>query len=150
MAIFTQKQRLSFKHCDPAGLVFHPRYVEMVSDTVEAFFADILGWSYKDMHGPDDSAVPTININMDLKSPAYLHDELTLSLTILHLGNSSVKINVIGTVANDSVEKFNAISTMVRVKRTEDGGADNANRGMVSAPWPDDVRAKMQPYVTAG
>lgn len=144
MARFQQKIRLSFKHCDPAGLVFHPRYVEMVSEVVEAFFADILDWNYKVMHGPDNSAVPTINLNMDLKSPAYLHDELTLTLSILHLGNSSAKFNVIGTVDGDPDEKFNAVSTMVRVVRTD--GVDG-NNGMIPTPWPDAVRAKMQDYV---
>ncbi len=144
MAIFTQKIRLSFRHCDPAGLVFHPRYMEMVSECVELFFADILGWSYKTMHGPDDSAVPTVNINMDLKSPAYLHDELTLQLTITHLGTSSMKVNVVATVDGDADEKFNATSTMVRVKRNTD---NNGNKSMVAAPWPDEVRAKMLDYV---
>ena len=144
MAVFTQHIRLSFKHCDPAGLVFHPRYVEMVSETVEAFFADILGWSYKDMHGPDNSAVPTVNINMDLKSPAYLHDELTLSLKITHLGTSSVKMNVVATSDGDPDEKFNATSTMVRVIRQD--GRDG-NLGMTPAPWPEHVRDKMKDYV---
>lgn len=144
MAVFTQKVRLSFRHCDPAGLVFHPRYVEMVSETVEAFFADVLGWSYKEMHGPDDSAVPTVNLNMDLKAPAYLHDELTLSLTITHLGNSSAKFNVVATVEGEADEKFNATSTMVRVKRS---AGEDENKGMTPAPWPDAVRAKMKGYV---
>ena len=144
MAVYTHKLRLSFRHCDPAGLVYHPRYMEMVSDCVEMFFADILGWSYREMHGPDDSAVPTININMDLKSPAYLHDELTLRLTISHLGNSSIKVNVTATVDGDPDEKFNATSTMVRVKRSD---STDGNKGMIPAPWPEDVRAKMQDYV---
>ena len=148
MAVFTQNIRLSFRHCDPAGLVFHPRYVEMISEVVEAFFADILGWSYKEMHGPDSSAVPTVNLNMDLKSPAYLHDALELRLTITHLGTSSVKINVVAQ-GEDGLEKFNAISTMVRVKRSDgDGGSDGGDDlGMSPAPWPEDVRAKLEAYV---
>ncbi len=144
MAVFTQQIRLSFRHCDPAGLVFHPRYVEMVSECVETFFADVLGWNYKDMHGPDDSAVPTININMDLKSPAYLHDVLTLHLTIPHLGNSSMKVNVVAKVDGDPDEKFNATSTMVRVKRNTDA---DGNKSMTPTPWPEAVRAKMLNYV---
>ena len=106
------------------------------------------------MHGPDASAVPTVNLNMDLKSPAYLHDVLELRLTIAHLGTSSVKMNVVAR-GEDGLEKFNAISTMVRVKRMDgdgdggggSGGGAGQNKGMSPAPWPEDVRAKMEAYV---
>jgi 4-hydroxybenzoyl-CoA thioesterase len=145
MAVFTINERVTFKHCDPAGLVYHPHFVEMVCDTVEAFFADVVGWPYKQMHGSDNYAVPTININMDMKSPAYHQDELILSLTIVHLGNSSVKFNVICTAESDEAEKFNAVATLVLIKRTEDG--NGGNNGMTPVPWPDHIRAKMQEYV---
>ena len=34
---FTLTQKVLFKHCDPAGIVFYPRYFEMINDCVEAF-----------------------------------------------------------------------------------------------------------------
>ena len=36
------RRKVLFKHCDPAGIVFHPRYFETVNDCVAAFF-DALG-----------------------------------------------------------------------------------------------------------
>jgi 4-hydroxybenzoyl-CoA thioesterase len=38
---FVMNQKVLFKHCDPAGVVFYPRYFEMINDCVEALFDDI-------------------------------------------------------------------------------------------------------------
>ena len=51
-------QKVLFKHCDPAGIVFFPRYYEMVNDCVEAFFADVLDWPFEAMHGAGGRADP--------------------------------------------------------------------------------------------
>ena len=39
---FTYPHKVLFRHCDPAGIVFYPRYFEMMNDTVEAFFGTAL------------------------------------------------------------------------------------------------------------
>jgi 4-hydroxybenzoyl-CoA thioesterase len=41
MMLFSINQKVLFKHCDPAGIVFYPRYFEMINDCVEAFFDEI-------------------------------------------------------------------------------------------------------------
>ena len=53
-------QKVLFKHCDPAGIVFYPRYFEMVNDCVEAFFDEALGLPFEDLH--DSGAMPTAQI----------------------------------------------------------------------------------------
>jgi 4-hydroxybenzoyl-CoA thioesterase len=35
-------QKVLFKHCDPTGIVFYPRFFEMINDAVEAMFSDLL------------------------------------------------------------------------------------------------------------
>ena len=34
---FTMPQKVQFKHCDPAGIVFYPRYFELLNDTLLGF-----------------------------------------------------------------------------------------------------------------
>ena len=43
---FVLSRQIEFNHCDPAGMVFYPRYFEMISATVERFLADEIdyGW----------------------------------------------------------------------------------------------------------
>lgn len=36
----TYLRQVRFEHCDPAGIVFYPRYIEMLQEVVEDWFAD--------------------------------------------------------------------------------------------------------------
>ena len=36
--------QIEWGHCDPAGIVFYPRYVELCNEMVEDWFADGLGF----------------------------------------------------------------------------------------------------------
>ena len=47
---FTYRQKIKFRHCDPAGIVFYPRFFEMTNDTVEAFFEQELDFPFSQMH----------------------------------------------------------------------------------------------------
>ena len=57
---FVMVQKVLFKHCDPAGIVFFPRYFEMMNDCVETFF-DEIGLPFDDMH--TWGGVPTVNVS---------------------------------------------------------------------------------------
>ena len=43
-------QKVLFKHCDPAGIVFYPRYFEMMTGCVEHFFVEVLATPFKTLH----------------------------------------------------------------------------------------------------
>ncbi len=86
-------QKILFKHCDPAGIVFFPRYFEMLNDTVERFFEDCLRWPFKELH--ENAAVPTASLDTDFKAPSKLGDCLTIQLTIQKLGRTSMTLRSI-------------------------------------------------------
>lgn len=80
-------QKVLFKHCDPAGIVFFPRYYEMMNDCVEAFFADVLDWPFEAMH--QKGAVPTRAIETEFLAPSRHGDALVLEMRIVALGRTS-------------------------------------------------------------
>ena len=47
---FAFPQKILFKHCDPAGCVFFPRYFEMINDCAEAIFDEVIGVPYEEIH----------------------------------------------------------------------------------------------------
>ena len=65
---FTLHQKVLFKHCDPAGIVFFPRYFEMINDAVEAMFEEILDWPFEKLH--EGFGAPTARIDVSSKRPA--------------------------------------------------------------------------------
>ena len=85
---------ISFKHCDPAGIVFYPRYTEMVNDVVEHWFKYGLGCDFAKLHGPRGMAIPVVKLQMDFKSPGFLGEALAAELVVDRLGKSSLGLRI--------------------------------------------------------
>ena len=73
---FRQTRIVEFQHCDPAGIVFYPRYFEMISSVIERFFTDELGHGFNRMHVVRRIGVPTARIAVDFHAPSRLEDKL--------------------------------------------------------------------------
>lgn len=132
---FSIRRQVEFNHCDPAGLVFYPRYYEMISALLERFFADGIGHSWQAM-GEDGLVTPMGKIETRFVSPSRLGDWLELSLEIARLGSSSVTFDL--ECRGETGLRFTGAATMV---------CADMNVGR-AAPWPDPIRAAMQPFLS--
>ena len=92
--VFTARYMLRFGQCDPAGIAFFPRLVEMLNWTVEDWFAKGLGESFRQIHVEDDRATPIVSLSIDFVSPARLGDVLVHELRVLEIGRSAVKLDI--------------------------------------------------------
>ena len=126
------RQKILFKHCDPAGIVFFPRCVEIINDAVEDWFDEGLGQPFEQLH--DSGAVPTVKIEVEFDSPSRHGDVLDLDLGIKKIGRTSVTVQIVGR-CNDET-RFTSISTLVSV-----------DQGMKPTPWSEDLRKRMKPYL---
>ncbi|HQY42632.1 MAG TPA: thioesterase family protein [Paracoccaceae bacterium] len=122
---------VEFNHCDPAGIVFYPRYFEMTNSVTENFFADVVGRSYAQMTMRDHNGVPTVKIEAEFRAPSRLGDRLDFTLDVVRLGSSSVTLQI----AARSGEELRMEVRLTLVWITPEGRA---------APWPADMRARMQ------
>ena len=125
---FKMPQKVLFRHCDPAGIVFFPRYFEMVNDCVEAFFAGI-GHSFEAMH--PEAGVPTAAIEAEFVAPSRHGDLLELSLACRRLGRTSLSYGL--TAVCGGALRLRVAATLVHI--------DAAGR---PAPWPEDLRAALE------
>ena len=129
---FTFTQKVKFKHCDPARIVFFPRYFEMMNDTVEAFFEDVLGYPFaKVMNG---NGVPTVEIEARFSAPSRLGDDLDIVLGITKLGSSSLGFDYQALCGDE--QRFAATSTIVLI--------DDQGR---PTPWDARHRAILQQHL---
>ncbi|WP_371169289.1 acyl-CoA thioesterase [Aliiroseovarius sp. 2305UL8-7] len=129
MTHFKQSQKVLFRHCDPAGIVFFPRACEIVNDVVEALFAGPLGWPFDVMHPM--AGVPTVWFNVEFYKPSFHGDVLELALAIKRLGVSSLALET--TAICEGETRFTAEHTIVCV-------SDDRQ----SMPWPDHVRKEIE------
>jgi 4-hydroxybenzoyl-CoA thioesterase len=86
---YTRRIQVEFNHCDPAGIVFYPRYLEMTNSVVENFFAGALGHPFARMMA-EGNGVPTARLVCDFHAPSRLGDLLDFTLTVTRLGRASV------------------------------------------------------------
>ena len=130
---YTRLIQIEFNHCDPAGIVFYPRYFEMTNSVVENFFNDVVGRSFAQMHVAAHNGVPTVAIEADFMAPSRLGDKVLFSLQIVKLGRSSVTVCIEGRMGDEL--RMRATLTLVWID------------GMKAAAWPDDMRARLQTYM---
>lgn len=128
---FNYLQKVLFRHCDPAGIVFYPRYFEMVNDCVEAFFAEI-GSPFEDLHG--DAALPTARIETVFQAPSRHGDMLQIGLDVLRVGGSSLSLEL--NAVCDGQARFTATPVIVYV-----------NAQGRPQRWPDNMRTAFSPYL---
>ena len=76
---YTRSIPVEFNHCDPAGIVFYPRYFEMTNSVVENFFADEGGHSFARMMA-EGQGVPTARLETTFHAPSRLGDRLDFTL----------------------------------------------------------------------
>ena len=85
--MFEIRQKVLFRHCDPAGIVFFPRYFEMMNDCVEAFFDQGLNCPFEQFH--QTAGIPTATITTTFTSPGRHGDMLDLRLNVTRVGRAS-------------------------------------------------------------
>ena len=90
---FTHRHKVGFADVDPAGIVFYPRYFEMINATIEAWFRSI-GYGFDQMILQDGYGVPTATIQVDFKAPSRLDDLVELELQLVRLGRSSIGLQI--------------------------------------------------------
>lgn len=91
---FRNTVRVRFKDCDAAGIVFFPRYFEMLNDLVEDWFREALDWPFERMHGADRAGVPTAELQCRFVAPSRMGEVLTRELAVTRLGSSSCTLRV--------------------------------------------------------
>jgi len=139
MAYFTYIQKILFQHCDTAGIVFYPRYFEMINATVEAWFDEGLNVPFSELHLQRGSAIPTVTIDTTFLAPSRLGDVLTISLHITKLGRSSMGLSITGADqgASQNAGRFETTLTLVHT---------NLETGRPQS-WPDDIRATFETLI---
>lgn len=85
---FIKQEKIRFKHIDYAGIVFYPRFLEMLNDLVEDWFEEALERPFSKMH--ENNGIPTVDLKVQFKNAARLGEILTKSLWVKELKSSSV------------------------------------------------------------
>ena len=129
------KVEVGFRHCDPAGIVFYPRYAEMVNDTVEHWFGHGLGVGFDGLHRVRGIAIPMVRLDFHFMAPSRLGETLRCVLRVKETGRSSVAL-VVDLVGQEGSARVRAAGTFVFVDM----------QSMKPSEMPSDLRRSIEAY----
>lgn len=136
--IFSTPISIRFAHCDPAGIVFYPRYFELINGVVEDWCAQGLDMSFHEMHIVQGIGLPTVHIETDFVKTSRMGDELIAELRVLRLGRASLTVEIIMKDAQNEL-RLKAQLVLVLAKVDEQR----------AIALPANLREKMQGYLAA-
>jgi len=129
---FTTRAQVRFAHVDAAGIVFYPRFFEMLNGAVEDWFATDLACDFAALHKGRGLGVPTVHLETDFVGACELGEGLDITLEIERLGESSVTLAFAFAVGGE--KRLSGKVVLVCMHLTEKR----------AVPWPDDLRDRMQ------
>jgi len=93
-ACFQTEVLVRFADCDPAGMVFYPRYMEMFNNLVEDWCSEGLGISFAELHGRRGWGLPTVHLDADFVAPSFLGEVLSATISLRNVGTSSISLAI--------------------------------------------------------
>lgn len=135
---FVKKETVRFQHVDFAGIVFYPRFLEMLNNIIEDFYDEALGMPFKNIH--KTGGIPTVDLKIQFKKAARLGDILTKFFWVKKLGSSSMTCGFKFLHEDGSICLEGEVS-LVRVEFAE--GRDEIK----ASSFPDEMREKLEQYI---
>jgi 4-hydroxybenzoyl-CoA thioesterase len=128
---------IRFGDCDPAGIVFYPRYFEMFNSVVEDWCAAGLGVDFRTLHMDRGLGLPTVHIETDFIAPSRLGDMLRAELAVQRIGGASVAVAI--TLRGAAGEERVRSKLVLALMDLKTGRA---------LKIPDDLRARMAAFAS--
>ena len=130
--VFEREELVRFGHCDPSGIVFYPRYFEMLNALIEDWFTEGLGVDYARLLGPRRIGMPTVHLGTDFRRISRMGDRLVQRIRIKRLGRTSLSL----AIAFDGPDGQRVAFEQVLVCTSLDTHQ--------AQPFPDDLRAALE------
>jgi len=135
----TQRIRVEWAHCDPAGILFNPHYYLWMDSGTHALLQacgfDLVGETRRDKRF---RGCPLVASNMSFRKPLYFGDVVLCSSQVERFGNTSF------VVAHEfrRVDQSEPVASGSEVRVW--GYSDSADPSkLVALAMPDDVRAML-------
>lgn len=79
-----------FGDCDPAGIVYYPRFFHLFHQAMEEFFGAALGIDYAEFTRPPGLGLPAVSVQCDFRHPLAYGERVEVVLAVERVGTTSV------------------------------------------------------------
>lgn len=123
-----------FRHCDPAGIVFTPRYFDILNETVERFFVERLGIDYYALIGERKLGLGYATAACDFLQPNRMGDVLDVAVLVERVGGASYTLALPVLKSGTEVARGRLVTVTTSLETHR------------SCAIPDDLRAALLAY----
>lgn len=88
---FTSIQKIRFDDVDGAGIVYYPQFFHLCHAAFEDFFDTAAPVSYPELVGEKRLGFPTVAIQSQFHAPLSYGDIAIVELSVIEIGNASLK-----------------------------------------------------------
>jgi len=127
-----------FADCDPAGMAFYPRLLEMFNNLVEDWCREGLKFSFEEIVVKRGCGLPTVHLEADFIAPSRLGDVLTAKLFVRRVGTSSIHADI-ALCGPDQSDRVRGKVVLVLIDR-------RSNRALA---LPDELRRLVSAFVVS-
>lgn len=130
--------RIEWAHCDPAGIVYFPRYAELFDGATVALFEAALGARKRTLLERFGAlGFPVVATGSDFHAPSRYGDDVVITSTIESVGRTSFRI------AHRLLREDGSVAIDAHETRVWVAPATGAITGLRATPLPAEVRAAL-------
>lgn len=109
---YTARRMIQFAHCDPAGIVFYPRFFDICLDVKEEFMEHV-GFAHHHSINTLKVGWPIVRLETDFKKPCRYADHIEVDINLWRLGDASMGLQY--RFRGDDGERLLVRSVIVRM-----------------------------------
>jgi 4-hydroxybenzoyl-CoA thioesterase len=128
---YTTGVRIRFAHVDAAGIVFYPRYFEMINGAVEDFCAEALGASFASLHLDRKIGLPVVKVEANFIAASRLGEWLDIDIEVGVLDRASCALDLRLRAGEALRVSANLVMVCTDLERLK------------AVAWPEDLRAAL-------
>lgn len=139
--VHIHRLEVRFGDCDPAGIVYFPRFFDFFHDAMETWFSAALGLSYAQVVIGRKIGFPAVHSEADFKVPCAFGEAIAVELRVAQLGRSSIALAYLVRGADGGLRLTGATTCVVM---DLDPGSPSFRRAIAI---PDDLRARIERFI---
>lgn len=115
--VYRKQILVRFSDCDPAGIVFYPKYFEMFNSLIEDWCADVLHFSFHEIVAIRGWGLPAVHLEADFLAPSRYGEMLEATLRLQRIGQSSLALELTFH-GRDGVLRVNGKAVLALIDRS--------------------------------
>jgi len=129
-----------FGDCDPAGIIYFPRYFDFFHQAMESWFPRHLGLGYESLIRGQRLGFPAVHTEADFRRPSRFGERVEVAMRVLAVGGSSITF---GYEVSGPEGELRATGRSVCVVMDLDPNSPTHERAV---PIPSDLRVRIEAF----